>query len=74
MVGGVVTATVMEEGAETIDLGSDEYWTLTGVWGRAMSAGLMLAAGADTGSVGWWMMVLGWTAWAGAGVMVVPSR
>ena len=29
---GVVTATVMEAGADTMDLGvKEEYWTLTGV-------------------------------------------
>ena len=74
---GEVTATVMEAGAETIDLGRDEYWTLTGVWGSEMGSGLMLAAGWVTGAGRpWWIMVVGWAVWAGAGagVMVVPSR
>ena len=68
---GLVTATVIEAGADTMDLGAkEEYWTLTGVCGRLIGSGLMLAEG--VGSC-WWMMVVGWAPCAGAGVMVVPS-
>ena len=74
-VGGVVTATVIDVGADTIDLGS-VYCTDTGVCGNVIGSGLMLPAGWVTGASWWWIIVVGWAAWAGAGVgvMVVPSR
>ena len=48
-VGGVVTATVIDVGADTIDLGS-VYCTDTGVCGNVIGSGLMLPAGWVTGA------------------------
>ena len=61
----VDTATVIDDGADAIDLGNVEYCTVTGVCGR-----LMFSCFDNC----WWMIVLGWAACAGAGVIVVPSR
>ena len=46
----VDTATVMEEGAEAMDLGKVEYCTVTGVCGRLMFSCFDSC---------WWMIVLG---------------